>query len=290
MSSPTRSSPTTARATSCARIEAALRDAGKDPARPTLDDLAGWTSSTRAAGRPRSSWPQLLPAAIDTELLDVGSGLGGPARFLAATRGYRVVGIDLTPEYVAVANELTRRCGLAGSGAVPDRRRARLPFADGRLRRRLHAARGDEYRGQGRALPRDGARAPAGRHLRIYDILQGPGGPVRYPTPWSADGTTSFLVDRAALERPSRARVHGRAGVRPARGEPGLVRGPCRGGCRQRRPAAARASACCSGRCSPKRSPTWSSTCARSASLPTFRARHPQRESLAACSRSRADR
>ena len=34
-----------------------------------------------------------------------------------------------------------------------------------------------------------------------YDILQGPGGPVRYPTPWSADGTTSFLVDPAGLRR-----------------------------------------------------------------------------------------
>ncbi len=35
----------------------------------------------------------------------------------------------------------------------------------------------------------------------VYDILQGPGGPVRYPTPWSADGTTSFLVDPAGLRR-----------------------------------------------------------------------------------------
>ena len=50
---------------------------------------------------------------MPTEVLDIGSGLGGPARFLAATRGLRVVGIDLTPEYVDVANELTRRCGLA---------------------------------------------------------------------------------------------------------------------------------------------------------------------------------
>ena len=34
----------------------------------------------------------------------------------------------------------------------------------------------------------------------IYDILRGPGGPVQYPTPWSADGSTSFLVDLAELQ------------------------------------------------------------------------------------------
>jgi hypothetical protein len=33
----------------------------------------------------------------------------------------------------------------------------------------------------------------------IYDILKGPGGPVRYPTPWSSDGSTSFLVDLDTL-------------------------------------------------------------------------------------------
>ena len=94
------------------RIDTALRESGKDPraadgrrprrrrrvprARPGGDGRAGRSPA----------------AGVDTELLDIGSGIGGPARFLAATRGHRVVGVDLTPEYVAVANELTRRCGL----------------------------------------------------------------------------------------------------------------------------------------------------------------------------------
>ena len=78
-----------------------------------VDDLAG-VDEFHSRGREATlELAELLPPAIDTELLDIGSGLGGPARFLAATRGYRVVGIDLTPEYVDVADELTRRCGLA---------------------------------------------------------------------------------------------------------------------------------------------------------------------------------
>ncbi len=44
-------------------------------------------------------------------LLDVGSGLGGPAR-MAAMSGAEVTGIDLTPEFVDAATELTSRVGL----------------------------------------------------------------------------------------------------------------------------------------------------------------------------------
>src|SRR4051794_35451478 len=46
-------------------------------------------------------------------VLDVGSGIGGPARYMAFTTGCRVTGIDLTEAFVAAARELTARCGLS---------------------------------------------------------------------------------------------------------------------------------------------------------------------------------
>jgi SAM-dependent methyltransferase len=45
-------------------------------------------------------------------VLDAGSGLGGPSRFLARTYGCRVTGIDLTPGFVAVAEKLTQLARL----------------------------------------------------------------------------------------------------------------------------------------------------------------------------------
>ena len=48
-----------------------------------------------------------------TAVLDAGSGLGGPARYLAETFGCRVEGVDLSPDYVAIARLLTDRAGLA---------------------------------------------------------------------------------------------------------------------------------------------------------------------------------
>lgn len=183
------------------RIDAALRESGKDPERLSADDLAGvdeFHSRGREGTVELAEW---LPPTLDGELLDIGSGIGGAARFLAAARGYRVVGVDLTPEYVEVANELSRRCGLADRVRFETADALSLPFTPASF-----AAAYTQHAAMNIA-DKAGLYAEIARVLRpggtlvIYDILQGPGGPVRYPTPWSADGSTSFMLDLPALER-----------------------------------------------------------------------------------------
>lgn len=183
------------------RIEAALRDSGKDPAHPTVDDLAGvdeFHARGREATLELAAW---LPVDPSTEILDIGSGLGGPARFLAASRGWRIVGIDLTPSYVETANELTRRCGLADRARFLTGNALSLPFEDGSLAAAYtqHVAMNIPDKA---TLYAEAARVlRPGATFVVYDMLRGPGGPVRFPTPWSADGTTSFLVDLQELQR-----------------------------------------------------------------------------------------
>jgi sarcosine/dimethylglycine N-methyltransferase len=46
-------------------------------------------------------------------VLDIGAGIGGPARFLAHTTGCRVVALELQPAMHAVGEELTSRARLA---------------------------------------------------------------------------------------------------------------------------------------------------------------------------------
>ena len=48
----------------------------------------------------------------DSRVLDVGSGLGGPARYLAHTVGCHVTALELQEDLHALASTLTRRCGL----------------------------------------------------------------------------------------------------------------------------------------------------------------------------------
>ena len=55
----------------------------------------------------------LLGLSADSRVLEVGSGLGGPARYLAQTVGCQVTALDIQPEMQAIASELTTRCGLA---------------------------------------------------------------------------------------------------------------------------------------------------------------------------------
>ena len=54
----------------------------------------------------------LMPSPSDI-VLDIGSGLGGPARQVATASGCRVTGVDITEAYVKAAAELTDRCGLS---------------------------------------------------------------------------------------------------------------------------------------------------------------------------------
>lgn len=55
----------------------------------------------------------LLDLGAGSRVLDVGCGLGGPARVLAERWGCRVDGVDLSPSRCAAAERLTRLVGLA---------------------------------------------------------------------------------------------------------------------------------------------------------------------------------
>ena len=64
-------------------------------------------------------------------VLDLGCGLGGASRYLAAECGCRVAAIDLTPNFVEVARLLTARCGLADCVEIREASALALPFQNG---------------------------------------------------------------------------------------------------------------------------------------------------------------
>jgi SAM-dependent methyltransferase len=77
-----------------------------------------------------------LRVEVGASVLDVGCGLGGPARFLAATYGCRVTGIDLSQHFVDIATMLTERAGLMGSVRYRQAGASRAPPAMWSTRRR----------------------------------------------------------------------------------------------------------------------------------------------------------
>jgi SAM-dependent methyltransferase len=111
-------------------ILAALKAAGKDIEHLTPDDLAP-VDEFHAGQRPATVRLAEMVDFTGTErVLDVGSGLGGPSRFLAWRYGVHVNGVDLTAEFVRVAEMLTGLCRLVGKVDYRQGDALALPFGD----------------------------------------------------------------------------------------------------------------------------------------------------------------
>ena len=95
------------------RILKALGDSGKDIDNLTPKDIA--TFEEFHTGGKKETMNLTTLAAVDSShtVLDLGCGIGGPARTLAVEYGCRVTGVDLTEEYCMAATMLTDRVGLS---------------------------------------------------------------------------------------------------------------------------------------------------------------------------------
>lgn len=186
------------------RVLAALQEAGKDVANLSIDDLAPIDElHSRRRQATKDLAGMLAPKAAE-HVLDIGSGLGGPARYLAKVCGCRVTGIDLTAEFVATAADLARRTGLADRVDFQQGSALDLPFAEASFdlawsqNVAMNIADRARYYAEMRRVLKPGGR------LAIQDVAQGPGGPPHYPVMWADTPVTSFLrtpeETRALLE------------------------------------------------------------------------------------------
>ncbi|RWK25788.1 MAG: class I SAM-dependent methyltransferase [Mesorhizobium sp.] len=140
---------------------------------------------------------KLAGIAAGMSVLDVGSGVGGPARFLAATHGCEVTGIDLSEPFVEAAQYLTARTGQGGAVSFKVGSALALPLDDGGFDVVLlqHVAmniadRPLLYREIRRVLK------PGGKFATFDVVLNG--GDPHYPVPWAKTPAESFLLSAAA--------------------------------------------------------------------------------------------
>jgi sarcosine/dimethylglycine N-methyltransferase len=182
----------------------ALRGMGKDVEHLSPDDLAAVDEFHGGQRAATIRLAELLGLNGGERVLDVGSGLGGPSRFLASHYGCRVSGVDLTAAFVRVALMLTERTGLVGRVDYRHGSALDLPFAEESFdvvwsqNVAMNIADRDRlYRGMRRVLK------PGGR-LGLQEVSAGPGGPPYYPVPWAREPSISFLFTpeetRARLE------------------------------------------------------------------------------------------
>jgi SAM-dependent methyltransferase len=171
----------------------ALRKSGKDPERLTCDDLASVDQFHSRGKLATMDLARLANLAPGTHVLDMGGGLGGPARTLAAEFGCRVTVLDITEEYCRVGEMLTRRTGLSEQVTFCRASALDVPFADSSFdvvwaqhsnmnieaKERLYAEIHRVLRSAGR--------------LAIHELFAGPRQPIYFPVPWARQPDASFL-------------------------------------------------------------------------------------------------
>ena len=192
------------------RLRAALAVFGPEDQQLTPEQLGGLDQFHTRGLAATAELARLTGLDRGMSVLDVGSGVGGPARFLAATFGCRATGVDLSEPFVEAARYLTERTGQSGQVAFQTASALQLPFDDGRFDVVLlqHVAmnisdRARLYREIRRVLKRGGKFA-------TYDVVSNGEAEPHYPVPWARTPQTSFLLTgaatRAAIE-PSGFRV-----------------------------------------------------------------------------------
>jgi SAM-dependent methyltransferase len=179
-------------------IVAALKAAGKDLDDLTPDDLAP-VDEFHGGQRPATvRLAELVGFSGSERVLDVGSGLGGPSRYIAWRYGCRVSGVDLTAEFCRVAEMLTRLTRLVGRVDYRQGNALDLPFADMSFdvvwsqNAAMNIADRDRLYAEMHRVLRPGGK------LALQEVARGPGGDPHYPVQWAREPSTSFLLTQQA--------------------------------------------------------------------------------------------
>jgi sarcosine/dimethylglycine N-methyltransferase len=179
------------------RLKTALAVFGPEDTRLTPQQLASLDQFHTRGLAATADLAKLAGIAADMSVLDIGSGVGGPARFLAATCGCRITGVDLSEPFVEAARYLTERTGQSERVSFEAASALALPLEDGRFDAVLlqHVAmniadRALLYRQIRRVLK-------SGGKFATFDVVLKSGEP-HYPTPWARTPATSFLLTAEA--------------------------------------------------------------------------------------------
>ena len=183
------------------RIEAGLGLAGKDLDSLTVDDLAPVDAFHTRGRESTLEVAELAKLAASDYVLDVGCGLGGTARHLADRFECKVVGIDLTEEYVAVGRKLTELVGLSERVEIRQANALEIPFESGTFdlvyteHAQMNIADKDTFYSEMARVLKPGGR------LVFHDIFRGLGEDPIYPTPWAEDASISALATEDSVRK-----------------------------------------------------------------------------------------
>ncbi len=181
-------------------IAEGLRRAGKDLNELKTADLAAVDEFHIRGRRATLELAERMHLGEDSRVLDIGSGLGGPARTVAEAYGCHVTGVDLTQAFCDAAEALSDWVNLGNRVAFQQGDATNLPFTDDQFDAvmTIHVAMNipakDKVYEEARRVIRPGGI------FAVYDVLQGEGGDVLFPVPWAREPSISHLARPNEME------------------------------------------------------------------------------------------
>jgi SAM-dependent methyltransferase len=185
-------------------IVSALNKMAKPLQGLTVEDLAP-VDHFHARGLPATvELADRLPIKAGQVILDIGCGLGGPARYMAKRFQCNVSGVDITEPFVDAANKLTALLRMQGQVKIGHGDGQRLPYPDSHFDGAYTQHVTMNVADRPRFFTEAYRVLKPGAFFALTEHGLGPKGDPHYPVPWSADGSGSHLVTppetRAILE------------------------------------------------------------------------------------------
>ncbi len=177
----------------------ALEKAGKDANALTVEDLAPIEEFHIGGRKPTLALGRLAGLSAGMRVVDVGCGIGGPARALAHYFGCDVVGVDLTEAFCDAAMMLNERTGMAHRVRIRHGSALDLPLEDGSVdvvwmqHVGMNIQQKTDLWGEAARVLRPGGT------LALYEVFAGPVAAPHFPLPWAGGPELSHLIspDRA---------------------------------------------------------------------------------------------
>jgi ubiquinone/menaquinone biosynthesis C-methylase UbiE len=176
----------------------ALRAAGSAPEQATAEDLHRMDMNHMGGLAATDALAEMAHLGPGQTVLDVGAGVGGPARRMASKYGASVWGVELSASVYQTAVALTALVGLQDQVQFQQGSALALPFADGAFdvvvmqHVAMQIAEKDQLFGECvRVLKGDGV-------LALHEIFSGEGRPPHFPLAWATEPAMSSLETFAA--------------------------------------------------------------------------------------------
>ncbi len=178
------------------RILSTLKELGRDRDSLTYRDLIPVSELHNRGKQATSDLARLAGVQPHHHVLDVGCGIGGPARTLAAEFGCRITGVDISEEFCTAARSLNELVGLSLHIEIRQADALALPVEDNSfdIVWTQHASMNIADK-PGLFTEMYRVLKPNGK-LALHDVMAGPVQPIRFPVPWAPDPSVSFLVTR----------------------------------------------------------------------------------------------